>query len=194
MDIFYKVKNEITPKELMYSLYGEPKKNEGRTWFYYSPLRAKERTASLAVNDEKGFTDFGTGKHYDIISFVAELNGCSQKEACIRIANIFGVNIGYSQSYKSKIFRQKIQEQVETQEKVNKWFDETYIKMANIYKKWHNLEHSCFTKPTMLPMIYKNRDYFEWVTDVFINATSEDKINLYRERERFDRYEREGTI
>lgn len=52
---------------------GQANRISGDSLVYYSPLRQKERTPSFFVSNKRGLHDFGTGEHYNIISFVAKL-------------------------------------------------------------------------------------------------------------------------
>lgn len=91
-DIFEIIKYKVKPTQFALIVLGTPSKKSGHTLFYYSPLRTKERTPSLAVNDDEGITDFGTGRNYDIIDFVSEYEGCSCRTACYRIADLCRYN------------------------------------------------------------------------------------------------------
>ena len=52
---------------------GQAERISGDNLVYYSPLRPKERTPSFFVSNKRGLHDFGTGEHYNVISFVAKL-------------------------------------------------------------------------------------------------------------------------
>lgn len=195
MDIFTEVKGLITPKTLALRYLGQPIKKNGNTWFYYSPLRAKERTASLAVNDKKGFTDFGTGKNYDIFSFIAELNNCNFREACDIIINEFRLNINFQTNKKTiDILKKQMEEQLKIQEEINNWYDNMYHVLTNIYKQYRRLRFILPTKSDLLPFIYQKEQYYESLVDMFYNADTEQKLILYKNRERLSIYERKGTI
>lgn len=192
MTIFEKVKNSVKPKELAETYLGEPYKKNGNTWFYYSPLRLKERTASLAVNDNKGFTDFGTGRNYDIISFIAELFNCNLKEACIEIANKFNIDIGYTQNKKTlEILKKQNDEQLKIQAAINKWFEDKFNFFTNMFKEYRNLKFSVATNSNTLPYIYKQEQLYESLVDIFLDNSTQNKILLYKNKERFDKYDRE---
>ena len=195
MDIFTEVKGYVKPKTLALRILGQPIKQNGNTWFYYSPLRVKERTASLAVNDKKGFTDFGTGKNYDIFSFIAELNCCNARQACDIIINMFGLNLRFQTNRKHiDILKKQIEEQTRVQEEINNWYDDTYHVLTNIYKQYRRLRFILPTKSDLLPFIYQKEQYYESLVDIFYNADTEKKLILYKNRERLNIYERKGTI
>lgn len=67
------VLGQLNPTEVSHFYLGEEERRSGNSLVYYSPLRQKERTPSFFVDNIRGIHDFGTGKHYDIISFVGEL-------------------------------------------------------------------------------------------------------------------------
>lgn len=195
MDIFTEVKGLITPKTLALGILGQPIKKNGDTWFYYSPLRVKERTASLAVNDKKGFTDFGTGRNYDIFSFVSELNGCNAKQACDIIIEKFRLNINLQTNRKTiDILKKQMEEQIIIQERINNWHDDMYHVLTNIYKQYRKLRFRLPTNSDLLPFIYQKEQYYESLVDMFYDADTEQKLELYKNRERLNIYERKGTI
>lgn len=65
------LKNSIEPQMVCRRYLGMPLKSDRLGDWYYSPFRS-EKTASFLVNNDKGIHDFGTSKHYDIVSFVQE--------------------------------------------------------------------------------------------------------------------------
>ena len=190
MDIFYEVKQYLKPIRVAYHYLGEPKKNMGNTVFYYSPLRAKEKTASLAVNDNKGFTDFGTSKNYDVISFTSEYYHCNLKQACDILIRDFGLNIIIDNKDNIKLLKKQRDEQLQVQETINNWFDDIYDTLCNIYREYRNLEFKLPTNSKLLPLIYEKELYYESLIDLFFNADTKTKVYLYKDRKRFEIYER----
>ena len=79
------------PKTIVSYYLGKPEKESGDNYIYYSPLRKRENTPSLVVNNEKGIHDFGTDKHYSIISFVRDLYKIGYTEAIFKIVFDFGI-------------------------------------------------------------------------------------------------------
>lgn len=195
-DIFEIIKFRVKPTQFARIVLGEPNKKSGDTLFYYSPLRIKERTPSLAVNNKKGITDFGIGKNYDIISFVSEYENCSLKKACYRIAEIIGINLfDFEREINNNTFlKNKFQEEIKIQIKINEWFDNMYDVLTSIYKQWHDLICVLPSNSKLLPFVYEKEQYFGYLVDIFFFADSEDKINLYKSRKRFEKYERKGNI
>lgn len=195
MDIFAEIKNIVKPKMLALRFLGEPYKKNANTWFYYSPLRAKERTASLAVNNDKGFTDFGTGKNYDIFSFISELYNCNIRKSCDIIASEFNIDIGFKTNKKNiDILKKQMEEQLIIQEKINNWCDYMYNVLTNIYKEYRNLRFNLPIGSKSLAFVYKKEQYFESLVDLFYESDTSMKLLLYKNKERFDIYERKGRV
>lgn len=192
MTIFEKVKNAVKPKELAETYLGEPYKKSGNTWFYYSPLRTKERTASLAVNDDEGFTDFGTGRNYDIIGFISEMCDLNARDACLNIANRFHIDVGYKPTKASlKVVKKINEEQVIIQTMINNWFENKYDFFTNVYKEYRKLRFDTPYNSKILPFIYKQEQFYESLVDLFYDDSTQNKIWLYKNKERFDIYDRE---
>ena len=192
MNNFRYIKSIVTPKMIALKYIGYPKKNNGNTWFYYSPLRTKERTPSLAVNDKKGITDFGTGKNYDIFSFVSNLFNCNLYKACDIIAFDFNISIDKKISKNSiKIYKNQIEEKKIIEDKINNWYENTYTYLTNIYKEFRKIKFEYSNDfNNVLPFVYKKELYYESLVDLFYNADAKTKLELYKNRERFEFYER----
>lgn len=195
MTIFEKVKSIVTPKNLALKILGTPVKRSGNTLFYYSPLRLKEKTPSFAVNDKKGFTDFGTGKNYDIFSFISELYNCNIRKSCDIIASEFNIDIGFKTNKKNiDILKKQMEEQLIIQEKINNWCDYMYNVLTNIYKEYRNLRFNLPIGSKSLAFVYKKEQYFESLVDLFYESDTSMKLLLYKNKERFDIYERKGRV
>ena len=83
MNKFKEIKTMLTNKEVVTRYLGTPIKTTSTGIWYKSPFRS-ERTASFCVSN-KGIHDFGTGQHYDVISFVSALFEISYWEATKKI-------------------------------------------------------------------------------------------------------------
>ena len=92
-DFYSYIKKKISPTKIARHYLGREAEIRGNSIIYYSPLRKMERTPSFYVNDEIGIHDFGTDKHYDVISFVAELLKISYWEATQEIFAEFNLDI-----------------------------------------------------------------------------------------------------
>lgn len=99
MSIFAEVKEQVKPKQAAQYYIGKPAK-EGSTNFYRSPFR-NEKTPSFAVHDKKGLTDFGTGDHHDIISFVQKLYNLNPIESANKIISDFHLAVNEAQEITS---------------------------------------------------------------------------------------------
>ena len=67
------VLNNLKATDVAETYLGQAEKISGDSLIYYSPVRPKERTPSFFVSNKRGLHDFGTGEHYNIITFVAKL-------------------------------------------------------------------------------------------------------------------------
>ncbi len=196
MDIFFKVKNIVKTTDIAQAYLNEPIKRSGDTYFYYSPFRTQERTASLAVNDKKQcFTDFGTGKRYDIFDFVSEIENCDLRDACIKIANHFNIDIeiNKAKSY-MKIANMQLQEEIKIQNAINNWFYDIYDTVSSCYKYYRELAFTLPIGSKSLPFIYRQIQKFEYLTDIFYNDETKNKLALYKDRKRYEVYERERGV
>lgn len=68
-------------------------RREGQEWIARNPKRHDNKPGSFKVSLQTGrWADFATShKGGDLISLAAYLDGCSQKEAAIKLANALGV-------------------------------------------------------------------------------------------------------
>ena len=70
-------------------------KQRGKEFHGLCPFH-NEKTPSFTVNDQKGFYHcFGCSAHGDIISFVMQNEGLEYKDAVVKLANDFGIEIPY---------------------------------------------------------------------------------------------------
>lgn len=76
-----KIKENVSIRTVLESLNLLPAKENRRTAFYFA-LNREEKIPSLSVDfvKNKAF-DFGTGKSYDVISIVQQINKCSVSDA-----------------------------------------------------------------------------------------------------------------
>lgn len=194
MGIFEVVKDNITPLQVARKYLGEPSKRMGKTLWYYSPLRAKERTPSMAVNDNKGFTDFGTGKNYDVISFIQEYYNCNPKQAVEILARDFGINLDIYNENILELLKKQRDEEIKIQNAINSWYNKMYEILTYEFKKWRNMRFTAEWNTKAFQTACKEEQKFEYLVDLFMYADEETKVELYRTRKRFERYEREGII
>ena len=194
MGIFEVVKDNITPLQVARKYLGEPNKITGKTVWYYSPLRVKERTPSMAVNNRKGFTDFGTGKNYDIISFIQEYYNCKPKQAVEIIARDFGINLDIYNDNTLELLKKQRDEEIKIQNTINSWYNRMYNILTYEFKKWRNMRLTTEWNTKAFQIACKEEQRFEYLVDLFMCANEETKVELYKTRKRFEKYERERII
>lgn len=111
-EIYTFILNTIYPTEVVHYYLGDPYRISGESLIYYSPLRERERTPSFFVSDEKGIHDFGTGIHYNVISFCSELFDTCYWEAAKKIIIDFRLNL-------KDLNKFNINNQINKKEKIN---------------------------------------------------------------------------
>ena len=107
-DFYLYIKKKIPPTKMARRYLGREEEIRGDSLVYYSSLRKKERTPSFYVNDEMGIHDFGTDKHYDVISFVAELLKISYWEATQEIFAEFNLDINDVKHIEEETTKQEV--------------------------------------------------------------------------------------
>lgn len=185
MDIRY-IKSLIKPTSVVQRYLGQPIKRNNLGLWYKSPFR-NERTESFLVNDEKGIHDFGTSKHYDVISFTQELFKIDFKTAINKLAGDFGIE---PQKPISKELEQYMltrrKEEIELNRRINSWFYQTYGALCDSLKENHKLES--YLNGEALSKIYKNSSDLEIWIEYFIDATEDGKYELYKRRKEIQKY------
>ena len=196
MDIFKEVKECLTPQQVAETYLGNGKKS-GSNILYKSPFR-EEKTASFCVNNSKGFHDYGTGWHGDIIKFAQELFNITPIEAVKMLIKDFSLQIPIGRANKSEVRQQRKKSISNSQaiELLEKWFNETFIKLCNenrvneisikiIQKQLKSIDD--FRQESLmeaLQYLYNKQVLLEFWIDEFINAkNSDDKLELFRCRE-----------
>lgn len=85
------IKEKISIKDYLETVYGCEFRKIGHSWFCLSPLRA-ENNPSFCVNFEENlWYDFGTGEGGNIFTLVQKLENCSFTEAVERLKNFIGI-------------------------------------------------------------------------------------------------------
>ena len=116
------VKAIVNPQELATRYLGSPLKRSGDKYWYKSPFRTEERTASFMV-DTRGFYDFGTSKQYDIFEFVKAWHKCDFRQAMEILCSLYGIK---ENEYENARIRQLLKQQQEENKryikKVEDWF------------------------------------------------------------------------
>ena len=82
------IKSQITASDVVGKLVALDSKGKGLCPFH------PEKTPSFSVNDQKGFYYcFGCGAHGDIINFTMEKEGLAFKDAVVKLANDYSIQI-----------------------------------------------------------------------------------------------------
>ena len=179
------IKQLLSPSMVVMHYIGQPQKTSGKNLIYKSPFR-NEKTASFWVNDQKGIHDFGTGIHYDIISFVQELFRIDFKIAVRKLYSDFGIiNFNETSQELRSYLLEKRKEETEIKEKIDKWFYSTFNQLC---EKIQLLEKRVKTvKGEQNAYINIEIDYLEYLIEIFIGASDDDKIRLWKDKEEIDK-------
>lgn len=129
-----KIKKNISIRTVLESFNLFPVKENQKTAFYFA-LDREEKIPSLSVDfmKNKAF-DFGTGKSYDVISIVQQMNQCSVSEA-----------LKYLEKFEFSIQRESQNEETEEGKKYE------ILKVAEI-------QHPALIQYLKLRKVYKQRD------------------------------------
>lgn len=196
-NLFKEVKEYLKPEQVAEYYIEQKGKKSGSNVFYKSPFR-NEKTASFCVNNSKGFHDFGTGWHGDIISFVSKLYNVAPLDAAKILIKNFSLPIKLNERIDYKEV-QKIKKKNATNKNVTngleKWYNSTFIKVCDEYKTNEKIieiikkqikEEKDFEKENLqqaLQYLYFKENLLELWFEDFNNArTEEDKLKLFRNR------------
>lgn len=201
-NLFKQVKEYLKPEQVAEYYIAEKGKKSGSNTFYKSPFRS-EKTASFCVSNLKGFHDFGTGWHGDIISFVSKLYNVTPLDAVKILIKDFSLPIQLNQKIDYKE-AQKIKKKHNTNKNVTdgleQWYNKTFIKMCDEYKKnekiieimqkqlkeENNLENDDLLQALQY-LYYKDNLLEMWFDDFNDVRTSEDKLELFRNRKEVEK-------
>ena len=172
------LKQVINPKDLAMKTLGQPITRKGNSIWYKSPFRVEERTASFEVTD-KSFHDFGTGEHFDIISFVRRYRHCSFKEACKWLANLYGIaDNEYDNERVQRFLEQQRLAMKNYREKIETWF----ISLMNLVEEVWDENEECIKAvgldTTTLAILYDRQ--------IFLGCLREEilETNTFEEKEK----------
>ena len=202
-NLFKEIKEYLKPEQVAEYYIAEKGKRSGSNVFYKSPFR-NEKTASFCVNNSKGFHDFGTGWHGDIISFVSKLYNVAPLDAAKILIKNFSLPIKLNERIDYKEV-QKIKKKNATNKNVTKglekWYNSTFIKVCDEYKTNEKIievikkqikEEKDFEKENLqqaLQYLYFKENLLELWFEDFNNArTEDDKLKLFRNREEVEKY------
>lgn len=200
-NIFKEVKEYLDPKQVASYYISEKGKISGNNVFYKSPFR-QEKTASFCINNEKGFHDYGTGWHGDIINFVQELYHITPIDAAKTLIQDFAlpIKINEKSDYKQvKAQKHKNLLNKKVRYALDNWFNSTFIKLCDANK----LNQICIES---LSKQIKSIDDFEnedlqialqylyytqtainlWIESFIDTKTEDEKIELFRHRKEIE--------
>lgn len=181
MNKYQEIKNILGNIETVQKYLGLPEKHTSTGNWYKSPFR-KEKTASFCVSS-KGIHDFGSSKHYDVISFVQKYFKTTPYQALEILCKDFNINLvnEYETEETIKLLKQKREEERIIKNKIDNWFNSeiqkvcdeiiTNEKCLNICKKTCNFK--------VLKILYDEQFKLEYYFEVLFDATEEEKEKLY---------------
>lgn len=174
-----KIKEFLTPIQVAKYYLGQPIKSSSLGLWYKSPFR-NERTASFLVSDEKGLHDFGTSIHYDIISFIEEYYKVNFNTAIQILSRDFGISTEENLSSELKEYlKQKQEENKRVLYILNSWYNKTF---GEICDELHIIQKAIpHLKGEALAIAYDEEAKLEYLSEVFMNATDKEKIELFKE-------------
>ena len=178
MDNVQRIKESLSPTGVIQYYLGTAIRSDHSGLWYKSPFR-NERTASFLVSDLKGIHDFGTGEHYDIISFLQEWLKIDFKMAVRKLCSDFGI-IDYGETSKElEIYLvKKRQEEMKLKESLDRWFNETLSEMCDELHIWKKIIPH--VKKEALEIAYIETQKLEYTIDAYIE-NSKSKAKLYKE-------------
>ena len=202
-NIFEQIKEYLNPQQVSEYYMPEKGKQHGGNLFYKSPFRV-EKTASFCVSNTKGFHDFGTGWHGDIINFVSELYKIKPIDAVKILIRDFSLPIKMNKNVdfkEVKKFKQKNIANKKVTESLNNWYNSTFIKLCDA-NKMNEISIGSICKELKNPLDFENENILIalqylynqqiglelWIEE-FINVkTEEQKLKLFRQRREVEKY------
>lgn len=180
MSKFTEIKTLLKGEEVVEHYLGRPDKKTYTGMWYKSPFR-KEKTASFYVS-EKGIHDFGSGEHYDIISFVAKYFNTENYKALKILCNDFGIALLNEKEDKEIIRKLKIKREKEKlrKQKIETWFNNKIQNICNEIQENKKLI-KIFEKSShfeTLKILYKRQTELEIEFEIMQNT--KDKETLYK--------------
>ena len=190
MNIFAEIKDRVSAKDIAYRYLGNPHKRIGDKLWYPSPFR-QEKIPSFVVSDS--FHDFGENWHGDGVDLVGRLYNMKPADAAKMIAKDFG--IAYENEYESeyiiKLRKKEREERENAKRMLEEWFNDTYDGLCDIYDMYRLAEKVLEKKIVAKCLLQSDIDRLEYVMDKFISAkTTEDKLEIYKNREEIDKWMR----
>lgn len=167
-----------------YYLGNPDKTTRDRVW-YKSPFRS-ERTASFEV-DNIGFYDFGTSWRGDVINFVEKYYNTDYINAMKILTSDFHLPEDEEISPDLKQYiKQQRDEEKQIQQAIENWFISTLSSLCDKLHCWQNKIPNL--KGYELAEAYSKEQYLDYLIDVFIDAKDDEKIELWKEKEEFEKW------
>ena len=201
-NIFKEVKEYLNPKQVANYYISEKGKISGNNVFYKSPFR-QEKTASFCVNNEKGFHDYGTGWHGDIINFIQELYRLTPIDAAKTLIQDFAlpIKINEKSDYKQvKAQKHKNLLNKKVRNALDNWFNSTFIKLCDANKSNQICIESLskqiksiddFEKEdlqiALQYLYYQQTEINLWIESFIDTKTEDEKIELFRHRREIEK-------
>lgn len=201
-NIFKEVKEYLNSKQVASYYISEKGKISGNNVFYKSPFR-QEKTASFCVNNEKGFHDYGTGWHGDIINFVQELYHLAPIDAAKTLIQDFAlpIKINEKSDYKQvKAQKHKNLLNKKVRNALDNWFNSTFIKLCDANKSNQICIESLskqiksiddFEKEdlqiALQYLYYQQTEINLWIESFIDTKTEDEKIELFRHRREIEK-------
>lgn len=136
---YSEVKRLIDEESAYIRYLGEPKIKGSSLW-WCSPFRS-EKQASMCFTRGRGLHDFGTGKHYDVISLVAELYNVEPHKALDLVKGDYG--IANANPYETNEIRLKIENrrryEKEYRQAIKNDFSTLYGAISDTWKEWEKI-------------------------------------------------------
>lgn len=174
------IKELLSPVTVARYYLGSPDREIRGVLWYKSPFR-NERTASFMV-DEKSFHDFGESWDGDVMNFVERYYNVDLKNAMRILTSDFHLPESDKISKDLKLYlKQQRDEERKIQQTIENWFIETLKGLCDKLHYWHN--KIPYLRGYELSKAYSKEQYLDYMIDIFINATDDEKIELYKSRE-----------
>ena len=172
------IKQLLTPTVVAQHYLGTGKQRGNKIW-YKSPFR-NERTASFIVTDNE-FHDFGDSWHGDVIDFVGRYYNTDFINAMKILSRDFGLPEEEPISKElEKYLKQKKEEEIRIKRNLNIWFNSTFSKLCDELQSWQKVIPR--VKGEALAIAYKEEQRLNYLTDLFIYATEDEKVELWKNR------------
>ena len=173
------IKETLSPTQVARHYLGLPLRTKGQGLWYKSPFRPEERTASFLVTDQRGFHDFGTSEHFDIISFIERFYNTDFKNSISILASDFGIQDENELSDEVKQYLiQKRKQEKEIENKINTWYNKTLQKICDEIRENERLIP--YVKGEALKIVYDRQSVLEIYFEILYPArTFKDKYNLW---------------